>query len=154
MGKEISVKTAELAVGHNDDILKTGSVGSCVVITLYDPKAKVGGLAHAMLPHNKKGEPSTSPAKYVSEAIDNLVAGIEEIGGDRKHFVAKLVGGATMFQRLTENKHSIGNMNAEVSREHLQKLGIRLDKEDTGGSSGKMVEFHLTNGVVNVTTKL
>jgi len=53
----ITIKTAELAVGHNDDIIKTGSVGSCVVIAIYDKETKIGGLAHSMLPERREGHP-------------------------------------------------------------------------------------------------
>jgi len=154
MGKEIVIKTAELAVGHNDDVLQTGSIGSCLVVALYDPENKVGGLAHTMLPYNRKKSSTKSPAKYVPEGIDNLVADLEKIGGDKNNFVAKLVGGATMFKRLSGDHHSIGNKNIEIGREHLQELGIKVEKEDTGGGSGKMVDFHLDTGIVSVTTRL
>ena len=154
MGKEIVVKTAELAVGHNDDVLKTGSVGSCLVIALYDPENKVGGLAHTMLQYNSKKDNPKSLPQYVVEGIDNLVADLESIGGNKNNFTAKLVGGATMFKRLSGDKHSIGSKNVEIGREHLQELGIKVEKEDTGGGSGKMVDFHLDTGIVSVYTRL
>jgi len=142
--------------------IKTGSVGSCVVIAIYDRNDSVGGLAHAMLPHRrgKKEEKMTdfksgnTSAKYADEAVENLVRGIKAKGGDEKKLVAKLVGGASMFKKLTGDKHGIGAQNIESAREKLQSMGIEIDNEDTGGSSGKIVEFHVKNGMVQVNTTL
>ena len=67
---------------------------------------------------------------------------------------AKLVGGASMFKKLTGGGHNIGLKNIESARKRLEKLGIKIANEDTGGSSGKLVELHLTNGVLEVNTKL
>jgi chemotaxis protein CheD len=47
---EIIVRVADLRVGANDDVLVTIGLGSCVAIMLHDATAKVGGLAHVLLP--------------------------------------------------------------------------------------------------------
>jgi chemotaxis protein CheD len=152
----ITIKTAELAVSHNDTVIKTGSIGSCLVIVLFDTKNRIGGLAHSMLPERKKGFPESGEArgKYVDESIKNLIEDIEKIGGEKKNLIAKLVGGAAMFKRLTNEQHSIGFQNTQHARELLAELGIPIESEDTGGSSGKIVEFNLVNGIVDVYTKL
>ena len=155
----LNVKTAEYAVSHNDDIIKTGSVGSCIVITLYDKEKRIGGLAHAMLPeHNKKttigDDKKDNNAKYVTDAIDLLLEGVIKAGGQQNTLEAKLVGGASMFRRLAHEKHSIGHKNTVAARNYLERLGINIQGEDTGGSSGKIAELNLTNGVLEVNTKL
>jgi chemotaxis protein CheD len=157
----INIKTAELAVGHNDSIIKTGSVGSCVVISLYDSEAKIGGLAHAMLPTSRKKQSSEEGseennvlAKYADKAIDNLIVKIKKLGGKKENLVAKLVGGARMFRRLSGDKYGIGYRNLESARERLEYWGIEINSEDTGGSTGKVVQLDLRNGIVHVDTTL
>ena len=152
----INIKTAELSVTHNDNIINTGSVGSCVVIALYDQTAGVGGLAHAMLPAKEDAviDDETAPAKYVDQAINNLIEGIKKIGGKQENLIAKIVGGASMFKKLTDNEHGIGYLNTSSAKNYLASLGIPLASEDTGGSSGKIVEFDLENGVLSVYTRL
>ncbi len=99
-------------------------------------------------------EPGNDSGKYADEAIDNLILGITRNGGAKKNLIAKLVGGAAMFQKLINTENGIGHQNIEAARERLTELGIRIDKEDTGGNTGKLVEFDLRNGLVTVQTSL
>lgn len=155
MAEIIEIKTAELYVGHNDQIIKTGSVGSCVVIAMYDKEKRVGGLAHAMLPHRKSDIIEDKyKARYVDEAIVNLVLGLKAVGSNVKNLSAKLVGGASMFRKLTDEKNSIGLQNVKMAHQKLDELKIPIEAEDTGGSSGKMVIFDLKSGIVDVSTAL
>ena|SRR3989339_1460301 len=102
MVEEISIRIIELAAGNNNQILKTGSVGSCMVVALYDPENKIGGLAHAMLPlrfNREVDSEDLNSAKYIGLVIDNLVKLIKSKGGQVNNMTAKLVGGALMFIR-------------------------------------------------------
>lgn len=160
MAKLIEVKTGELAIGVKDDIIKTGSIGSCLVIVLYDGVNRIGGLAHAMLPKGEGSqneekvdfEPNNNSGKYVKESIDNLIFGIRKQGGQRENLYARLVGGASMFKRLTGDKFGIGYQNIMMGRDFLKQLKIPIENEDTGGSSGKTVEFDIKTGLVSVNT--
>ena len=164
MQKEIVIKTGELAIGEKGAIIKTGSIGSCVVVAIFDKVAMVGGLAHAMLPNRKDGEVvardmvdfnvGNTSAKYADEAVDNLLYGLKKIGAKIENMDAKLVGGASMFKRLTGDKHGIGFQNVESARSVLKKYNVNIDNEDTGGSSGKAVIFNLQTGLVEVITTL
>lgn len=157
MSEIIEIKTAELYIGHNDQVIRTGSVGSCVVIALYDKEKRIGALAHAMLPSSSKGDSVINekyPARYVDLAIENLVNLLEKKGSKRVNISAKLVGGASMFRKLTSEKNSIGTQNIQMARQKLQELNIPIEAEDTGGSSGKMVIFDLRTGIVDVSTAL
>lgn len=161
-----TINTGEMAVGHNDMHIKTGSIGSCVVITLYDDEAGVGGMAHAMLPTRRKVSPdaaletekdiieSEAAAKYVDEAIDRLVASIEKKGGKKERLKAKLIGGARMFKVLSGDKHGIGYQNVEAAKAKLEVLEIVIESEDTGGTIGRIAEMNLANGLVEVSTKM
>lgn len=146
---------AEMAVGHNDTHIRTGSIGSCVVIVLYDGVAKIGGMAHAMLStrmQNKEtGEPSP---KYANEAVDLLLKKIETIGGMKERLKAKLIGGAHMFQVFGEEFGGIGNKNVEAAKKRLRELDIPVESADVGGTVGKVAELDLETGLVEVITKI
>jgi len=167
MGKIIEINMAEIAVGHNNTVIKTGSIGSCVVITLYDREAKAGGMAHAMLPSKKilnKGDvveearrniiTPEAKAKYADEAIDILIEDIEKMGGKKERLKAKLVGGARMFRILSKNKEGIGYKNVKAAKDYLEELDIPIENEETGGTVGRLAEFNLNNGLVEVVTKM
>jgi chemotaxis protein CheD len=48
---ELIVGISDLKVSKNQgDVLITYALGSCIGVTVYDPKARVGGLLHFMLP--------------------------------------------------------------------------------------------------------
>src|SRR5579859_2489009 len=75
-------------------------LGSCVGISLYDPKAKVGGLAHPMLPSSLYYSNPTARSKYVDTALDDLLAEVRRLGAGKDRLEAKMAGGAAMFTTL------------------------------------------------------
>jgi chemotaxis protein CheD len=60
----IRVAMADLGIARAPAILMTIGLGSCVGVTLYDPLLKLGGLAHIMLPYQRKGSAGGKPGKY------------------------------------------------------------------------------------------
>ena len=145
------VHMGEWVVSENAHILAASAIGSCVVITLYDPQRKIGGLAHAMLPTSDHRNGSLAQAAYVDTAIDELLKRIAALGVNGTKLEAKLVGGANMFAAF---KASIGDDNVSSAREKLKKEGITLVGECVGGSQGRSVEFCISTGLVTVKTRL
>ncbi len=147
----VEVRMGEYAVSKEGLLTGTG-IGSCLLICLYDPKTKIGGMAHALLP--RRGEQKES-AKFADSAISIMLAEMEKIGADRKRIEARLIGGAKMFQSQTKDSLlAIGAKNVQSAKEKLEKEKIRLIGEDTGGGHGRSAEFDLANGVITVKTVL
>jgi len=160
----MQVSMARFAVSKNRPLITSG-VGSCLVIVLYDPKAKIGGLAHTMLPDEKYEGQDGIPkkidaatligsAKTVGHAIDSVLDAIEDLGGNRSRCIAKVAGGAHMFSLFDAPKSGIGQQNIEAVRKKFEKIKIPIVAEDTGGTIGRVVEFDVQSGVMNVTTKI
>ncbi len=145
----LHVNTADLAVGDRQVAITTGSIGSCVIIVLWDPQSRIGGLAHAMLPHRRADDDRSHPAKYIDEAIDSLLGEVIKLGARREHLQAKIIGGATMFQKIS-TPDCVGRRNVAAAQEKLKELDIFIEKEDTGGNSGRTVTFEVASGVVNI----
>ncbi len=147
MGAVIKVGMADLKTGKAPDTITTLGLGSCIGIALWDSTTKIGGLAHVMLPDSTRIRNNTNVAKFADTGITELVRQMERLGVQRKRMVAKIAGGARMFE--VSGKTSVGNIgekNALASKAKLRELGIRLVAEDTGLNYGRTVELDCSTG--------
>ena len=143
------VGIAEYRVAAAPEILVSYGLGSCVGIVLYDPDLKLGGLAHTLLPEPRPGMGELRPGKFVPMAIRQMLQELLELGAGSNRIVAKICGGAHMFQPPPEDpSRTIGQRNIAAARQTLAELDIELQAEDTGGSLGRTVEFDLASGKV------
>lgn len=147
MSKVIKVGMADLNVCKSPDIITTIGLGSCIGLTFYDPVAKIGGMVHYMLPDSKQMSSSANIAKYADTGIEALLRKVLMSGANRGRLVAKMAGGAKMFQVSGMSAVSnIGERNALAAKAKLRELGIRLIAEDTGLNYGRTVELHCESG--------
>jgi len=167
---DIEVRMGEIVIAKSADNLIASGIGSCIVITLYDPKLKIGALAHTMLTdrrvlHLKRDalDAISSSArtweggddrrhvirdmKYVDAAIDSMIKKMVTQGANKENLEAKLVGGANMFSSLESD---IGKDNILSAREKLKKEGIKIVGKSVGGNIGRLVEFSVASGIVTV----
>lgn len=147
MSEIIKVGMADLNICKNPDIITTLGLGSCIGIALYDPVTKIGGLAHIMLPDSTKMKNNTNIAKFADTGIAELVHRMVAAGVSKSRLVAKIAGGAKMFEVSgLSDVGNVGERNAEASRAKLKELGIPLLAEDTGLNYGRTVELHCETG--------
>jgi chemotaxis protein CheD len=147
MGELIKVGMADLNICKAPDVITTLGLGSCIGLTLYDPVTKIGGMVHYMLPDSTKVRNNTNIAKFADTGIDELLRQVIAAGANRRRLVAKIAGGARMFE--VSGLSSVGNIgqrNAEAAKAKLKELGIRLIAEDTGLNYGRTVELHCDTG--------
>lgn len=151
----VHVKIADLAVIKDSGMLVTFGLGSCIGIALYDQRSKVGGLAHILLNDSEKFKrPSVTTvnqAKFANTAIPCLIEKMTALGGKKENMVAKIAGGASLFNFKSESG-SVGDKNIEAVREGLNKAGIRITSEDVGGSCGRTMRLFVDSGEVTITT--
>lgn len=143
----IKVGMADLNICKSPDMITTLGLGSCIGIALYDPVTKIGGLAHIMLPDSTQMRNNSNIAKFADTGIEELVKRMIEAGASKNRLVAKIAGGAKMFE--VSGLSAIGNVgerNAQASREKLKQLGIPLKAEDTGLNYGRTVELYTETG--------
>ncbi|MDF2670711.1 MAG: chemotaxis protein CheD [Paenibacillus sp.] len=134
--------------------LKTTGLGSCVGVTLYDPRTKVAGMAHVMLPTSEIAKEGTiNKAKYADTAIPELIARMVLAGASQSRLEAKLAGGAQMFIFAgSQDSMRIGPRNVESCSLILKQLGIPIRGEDTGGNFGRTIQFFNETGVLVLRT--
>ena len=147
MGNVIKVGMADLNIAKSPDSLTTLGLGSCIGLTLYDRVAKIGGLVHYMLPDSTKLKNNSNIAKFGDTGIRELYKKMIEKGASPTRMVAKIAGGAKMFE--VSGLSSVGNVgerNAEEAKIILKELKVRLVAEDTGLNYGRTVVLNCENG--------
>ena len=93
--------TGEVAVGMGQAVLAlaparlTTILGSCVAVTLYATRRRLGMLSHVVLPQAKGS--TSNPAKFADTAVPNMLLTLKSQGLEPRDLTAKLVGGASMF---------------------------------------------------------
>ncbi len=155
MKEIIRVAMADLGIARAPAILMTIGLGSCVGVTLYDPLLKLGGLAHIMLPYQRKGSAGGKPGKYADQAIAYLLDELTAQGAVKGRLEAKLVGGAQMFANKgseTSEILKVGQRNVEAARKILGEIGIKIVAADTGGNYGRTIELETETGALRIKT--
>lgn len=140
------VKVADFAVGKGGGVISTIGLGSCVAIAIYDKQARVGGMAHVLLPSEGLSRDKDNRAKFPGTAVPLLLEEMRKLGA-RGPFTAKIAGGSSMFGALLPSGGiNMGERNVLSSRQALSEAGIPLAAQDVGGDYGRSVYFHLDDG--------
>ncbi|WP_409293283.1 chemotaxis protein CheD [Peribacillus sp. SCS-37] len=150
--KVVRVGIADLNMAAAPDLLRTAGLGSCVGVVLYDLAKGLAGMAHIMLPDSRLARGlGASTGKYADTAVPELLKLLIREGASRHGIQAKIAGGAQMFQFTGgSDLMRIGPRNVEAVKECLHCLDIKLSAEDTGGSSGRTIEFYPETGRLHI----
>src|ERR671920_606421 len=78
--REIRVRVADYAIGDGAARLATIGLGSCVAIAIHDAAARIGGLAHILLPSESLSRDTSNAAKFPGTVVPVLVAELKRLG--------------------------------------------------------------------------
>jgi chemotaxis protein CheD len=149
------VRVAESALAREGEVLFTIGLGSCVAIVLHDPVARIGAMAHVLLPVPRHPKQEIIPPKFASTAVPHLLEMMMDAGADRARITARLVGGAAMFRALiTESLLQTGERNLVAAREALALAEVEITGEEVGKEHGRSVHFHAGDGRIVVNSIL
>ncbi len=150
LATEEEIQTATVGMGQIVAARKparlSSVLGSCVGVAIYHPRLGVGGLAHVVLPH-ANGR-SDNPGKFADTAVPALIQELSKLGVPLAGLVAKIAGGACMFQM--RGPLQIGDANIEAVRQALAKANIRLAAQHVGGTAGRRIVFDCADGTLRV----
>jgi chemotaxis protein CheD len=153
INNKIIVGIADLNCARDPCVITTLGLGSCVGVALYDPTVKVAGLLHAMLPDSTRSADKSNPTKFVDTGIAALIKKMTALGAKKQHLLAKLAGGAQMFEIKAGNDIlKIGEHNVRMTIAELKRLGIPLTAKDVGGNYGRTIELESGRGALLVKT--
>lgn len=143
--ESIYLKPGELAVAERPALVST-VLGSCVAVTLFSPRLGVGAICHAMLPVAAAGQHGF---KFVDTSLAHMLGSFERLGVTKRELVAKLFGGADMFEAVRpSNTPTVGWQNVLAAKSILQREGLHLSASDTGGQQGRKLLFYSHTGEV------
>jgi chemotaxis protein CheD len=150
----LHVGISALEVAKAPATLVALALGSCVAVILHDPLAKVGGLAHVLLPSTSVGRARVdAPGRHMPTAVTLLLEQMLNLGAVHRRLTARLVGGASMFAALQPaGTIQMGERNVHSARSVLHQQGIRLVGEAVGGDFGRSVDFDVATGKVFITS--
>ncbi len=149
MADDLKVGIADMKLAKANGTLVTYALGSCIGICLYDPSIRLGALIHIMLPLNMETG-RKNVMKYADTGIRETLRQMEARGAVRSRIVAKIAGGAKMFEVNGGSLGNIGQRNIESVRLNLKREQIRLLKEDVGGSVARTLFFDVATGMCSV----
>lgn len=148
---EIFLQPGELYWGDAGTRIRT-ILGSCVAVTIWHPKRKVGGMCHIMLPSRAKRQKIAPAAwetsgRYADEAIALMVNEMAEQKIKSKDCQVKVFGGSNMFPRLNlKTADQIGDKNLEAVLALLKRNGFDIHANNYGGEEARYVIFDVWSG--------
>jgi chemotaxis protein CheD len=149
---QTTLSLGEWAVtGDAEALLTCVGLGSCVAVVMFDPQARVGGMAHMVLPDSTAGRGGPAGAKFVDVAVPLLHKTMKEQGAVAQRTRVYLAGGSQMLQSVVPaGSVNIGQRNADAAHEQVKKLGLRVNAEHLGGNRGRTVRLDVGTGRVTV----
>lgn len=149
---QLVVSISDMKISRNaDDTLATFSLGSCIGVSVYDPKTRVGGLIHCLLPSSKNSRESTrgNPHMFVNTGVPDMIRKMLRMGASRSRLIIKAAGGANM---RGDSMFLTGMRNAEALKMLLDRNNMKLDGEELGGTIPRTMYLRLSDGQVTVKT--
>ena len=145
---------ADLYVARAPIKLITLGLGSCIGLVVFDPLAKIAGMAHIMLPDSRGLKGSEKVGKFADTAVPAIIDEMLKQGANRSRIKAKIAGGAQMFALPDSSPEflTVGAKNVRETTMRLARLGIALVASDTGGNKGRTIEFSTSNWMLKIKT--
>jgi chemotaxis protein CheD len=145
----VYLKPGELFIGEKNTKVTT-ILGSCVAVTLFGKRLRIGAICHGALPRcRKKGgchDICGEAFKFVDCSIRYMLGKLRSYGLADKEIEVKVFGGADTL--LTKKENTIGSMNVKIALELIRQEKLRIISADVGDSFGRKIIFLTHTGEV------
>jgi chemotaxis protein CheD len=108
---------------HDEDLLITTTLGSCIAACLWDRDRRIGGMNHFMLP---EGQGDTG--RYGSFAMELLINEMMKRGASRLSMEAKIFGGGAVIAGMSSI--NVGERNTQFVIDYLHTERIPIVSKD------------------------
>ena len=137
-----SIISGEYFAAQSPTEISTG-LGSCVAACLFDPRSRIGGMNHFILPGGRADQATS--ARYGVHAMELLINAIMKLGGDRRRLQAKDFGGSSVLC-FRNPVCDVPGENCRFIRQFLKTEGIPIAAERLGGNQSLRVLYHSHTG--------
>ena len=129
----------------SEDVIVTYSLGSCLGVTAFDPKAGVGGMIHCLLPNssNNLKRAAVNPFMFVNTGVVRMVRELINLGADKSRLVFKAAGCANM---RGDGLFNTGARNFEALLGLLEANDVSLAASNVGGTIPRTLFLHMNTG--------
>ena len=104
-------------------------------------------MNHILLPGSASLKSFKECARYGINAMELLINRVLKLGGEKKHFAAKVFGGANLLPSIPYEK-CVGKKNVLFVLNFLSTESIPVISQDVGGNDSRKVYFHTDTGDV------
>ena len=108
---------------HDEDLMITTTLGSCIAACLWDRERRIGGMNHFMLP-----EGNGDSGRYGSFAMELLINEMMKRGASRLTMEAKIFGGGAVIGGMSSI--NVGERNTQFVINYLQTERIPIVSRD------------------------
>ena len=150
---EVYLQPGELYLARKPAIIRT-LLGSCVGITFWSPRLRIGALCHSLLPWCPSSLSDTVNSmqgrRYVDYCVRDLARQFDELSTFRAEIQVKLFGGADVLlvHHPSVSKPTVGKQNSEAAIEVLKVEGYEVMASSLGGKFGRTLKFNTGTGEV------
>ncbi|MES2265102.1 MAG: chemotaxis protein CheD [Pseudomonadota bacterium] len=124
-------------------------LGSCVSITLWHPRRRIGAMSHFLLSVGEKSHVAQLNGRYCEGAIALMLGELEQVGINPSECQAKIFGGGMMFPQIERaNVQGIGRRNGEMAERLLMAHNIPVVSESLFGVGHRHIIFNVRTGDV------
>lgn len=147
---DVFLQPGEHFVGDDNYRIRT-LLGSCVSITLWHSKRKIGAMSHFLLSNRIPNDDVSRSldGRYAEEALCLMLEELGRLKVVPTECEAKIFGGGNMFpgQPRAAGRH-IGHINGETARSLLRAQRIRIVSESLFGVGHRQIYFDIGTGNV------
>jgi chemotaxis protein CheD len=145
------VGMAEFAVSHDSAMmLCTYPLGACLGVAIYDPKAKIGGLMHSLLPASAIDpvRAADRPGMFLDSGLAAMLKRAYELGAQKEVLRVIVIGGAQIMDE--SSLFNIGKRNYDVLTALLAHEGLKIYAEDVGGRTNRSMQLDIATGEIRL----
>ena len=150
--RPISVMTAvnfcELKISQNpNETLVAFSIGSGMVVSIYDLVTKAGGVLNFVLPESLTMLPEKAerhPYMFADTGLSALLEALLDSGAKTENIKVVIAGGAQIMDQRAE--FNIGLKNYEAVAAFFVNNNLSIDHEDIGGISRRTLSLDIGSG--------
>lgn len=158
--KDVVLQIGDFHFGGGRTRIRT-LLGSCVSITLWHPRMKIGGMCHYLLPRRGTTEVAlgASEGNYAEGALQLFMRELRRTRTRPEEYVVKLFGGGSMFKDAGGDAFAdpmessaaalnVAEQNVKAGHELLAANGFTIAAEQVGGFGSRLLIFEVWSGDV------